>query len=219
MIGDNEGKRRTQSDGEKNETVIREPSIWRMFYFELLAPLTCKNLQRQWILIRQLLMRACAQGGLDWPASSARAPVLRCGWSHTAPSNESSSFRGELEKWGVWGGRRQAETHGGITRLGFARGGVTGERESSSEGYISEATCVWSGSVYVYVCVRVDTEKEIGSTNCLWHWGWSEQQQDTPVSLPVADYHPHAQEPLFQLYTGSWLLLTNWCTYFSLLLN
>lgn len=163
-------------------------------------------------------MRACAQGGLDWPASSARAPVLRCGWSHTAPSNESSSHRGELEKWGARGGRRDAETHGGITRLGFSRGGVTGERESSSEGHISEAACVWSGSVCV---CEADTGKEIGSTNCLWRWGWSEQQENTPITRIVADYHPHPQEPSFQLYIGSCLLLTffYWCTYFSLLLN
>lgn len=57
-----------------------------------------------------------------------------------------------LEKGAGGGGRRQGEVHGEITRLGIARGGDTGEGETRSERYISEAGVF---EVDVCVCVRV----------------------------------------------------------------
>ncbi len=51
---------------------------------------------------------------------------------HCAIKRELQSLRG-AGKGGGGGGRRQGEAHGEITRLGIARGGNTGERESRSE--------------------------------------------------------------------------------------
>lgn len=78
-------------------------------------------------------MRVCASCGLDRPASSVWALMLRYGWSLAAPSNESCSLWGVVEKGeGDVGGRGQGEAHGEITRLGIAKGSNTWEGESRS---------------------------------------------------------------------------------------